>query len=185
MKFMDENGLLYFWQKVKNKLETKQDTLVSGTTIKTINGNSLLGAGDMTISQGGTQVNSDWNATSGVAQILNKPVIPTVPTNVSAFTNDAGYQKAADVSAAIAQAQIGEFQVMASKPATGAEGIVYLIGAGQPYRMWIWEGSAWIDLGDTTIDLTGYAKTSDLAAYLKTADLVAITNAEIDTILAA
>ena len=31
------------------------------------------------------QVNSDWNATSGVAQILHKP------TNVSAFTNDAGY----------------------------------------------------------------------------------------------
>lgn len=31
------------------------------------------------------QVNSDWNASSGVAQILNKP------TNVSAFNNDAGY----------------------------------------------------------------------------------------------
>ena len=25
-----------------------------------------------------TQVNSDWNANSGVAQILNKPTIPTV-----------------------------------------------------------------------------------------------------------
>ena len=37
------------------------------------------------------QVNSDWDANSGVAQILHKPTIPTVPTNVSAFTNDAGY----------------------------------------------------------------------------------------------
>lgn len=37
------------------------------------------------------QVNADWNATSGVARILNKPTIPTVPTNVSAFTNDTGY----------------------------------------------------------------------------------------------
>ena len=55
------------------------------------------------------QVNSDWNASSGVSQILNKPslatvatsgdygdltnkpTIPVVPTNVSAFTNDAGY----------------------------------------------------------------------------------------------
>lgn len=37
------------------------------------------------------QVNSDWNAVSGVAQILNKPTIPTVPTTVSSFTNDAGY----------------------------------------------------------------------------------------------
>ena len=31
------------------------------------------------------QVNADWNASSGVAQILNKP------TNVSVFANDAGY----------------------------------------------------------------------------------------------
>lgn len=37
------------------------------------------------------QVNADWDATSGVAQILHKPTIPTVPTNVSAFTNDSGY----------------------------------------------------------------------------------------------
>lgn len=37
------------------------------------------------------QVQSDWNATSGMGVILNKPAIPTVPTNVSAFTNDAGY----------------------------------------------------------------------------------------------
>lgn len=41
----------------------------------------------------GAEVNvqSDWNATSGDALILHKPTIPTVPTNVSAFTNDAGY----------------------------------------------------------------------------------------------
>lgn len=37
------------------------------------------------------QVQSDWNATTGMGVILNKPAIPTVPTNVSAFTNDAGY----------------------------------------------------------------------------------------------
>lgn len=55
------------------------------------------------------QVNSDWSASSGIAQISNKPslatvatsgsysdlsgkpTIPTVPTTVSSFTNDAGY----------------------------------------------------------------------------------------------
>ena len=31
------------------------------------------------------QVNSDWNANSGVAQILNKP---TIPTATSQLTND-------------------------------------------------------------------------------------------------
>jgi hypothetical protein len=33
------------------------------------------------------QVNSDWNAVSGVAQILNKPTIPTIPSR--SFTNNA------------------------------------------------------------------------------------------------
>lgn len=43
------------------------------------------------------QVQSDWNATSGMGVILNKPIIPTVPTNVSSFTNDAGYLTLADL----------------------------------------------------------------------------------------
>jgi len=38
-----------------------------------------------------SNVQADWNATSGLAQILNKPTIPTVPTSNTAFTNDAGY----------------------------------------------------------------------------------------------
>lgn len=39
------------------------------------------------------QVQSDWNETnsSKLSYIKNKPTIPTVPTNVSSFTNDAGY----------------------------------------------------------------------------------------------
>jgi hypothetical protein len=61
------------------------------------------------------QVNADWEATSGAGQILhkptlfsgnyndleNKPTIPTVPTNVSAFTNDANYITSADVPAQV------------------------------------------------------------------------------------
>lgn len=34
------------------------------------------------------QVNSDWNANSGVAKILNKP---TIPSNTSQLTNDSGF----------------------------------------------------------------------------------------------
>jgi hypothetical protein len=43
----------------------------------------------------GAEVNvqSDWNQTDSTADdfIKNKPTIPTVPTNISAFTNDVGY----------------------------------------------------------------------------------------------
>lgn len=55
----------------------KQDKLVSGTNIKTINGNSLLGSGDITISGSGNQLQSDWNETdtTSPAYIANKPNI--------------------------------------------------------------------------------------------------------------
>lgn len=43
-------------------------------------------------------VNADWNASSGDAQILNKP---TIPSKTSDLTNDSGYQTASDVSTAI------------------------------------------------------------------------------------
>ena len=45
------------------QLNSKQDTLVSGTNIKTINGNSLLGEGDITIQAGGT-VDTEMSDTS-------------------------------------------------------------------------------------------------------------------------
>lgn len=44
-------------------------------------------------------VNADWDATSGDAEILNKP---TIPTATSDLTNDSDFQTSTDVSTAIA-----------------------------------------------------------------------------------
>ena len=67
--------------------ENKQDKLTAGTNIS-IDANNVISA-----SGAAAQIQSDWNQTdsSSVDYIKNKPTIPTVPTNVSAFTNDAGY----------------------------------------------------------------------------------------------
>lgn len=54
------------------QLNSKQDTLVSGTNIKTINGNSLLGKGDITIQAGGT-VDTEMSDTSENA-VQNKVI---------------------------------------------------------------------------------------------------------------
>ena len=87
-------------------------------------------AGYITAAQVPAQVNADWNATSGKAQILNKPTlfsgnyndltnkptlfsgnyndltnkptIPTVPSNVSVFNNDAHYITEAQLNALLA-----------------------------------------------------------------------------------
>ena len=45
----------------------------------------------VTLEQVPAQVNADWEATAGAAEILNKPTIPIVPADVSAFNNDAEY----------------------------------------------------------------------------------------------
>ena len=76
--------------------------LKSGTDIKTINGESILGSGDLIISGGGEETDPVWTAekvnyytktevNTSLETKANKSEIPTVPTNVSAFTNDAGY----------------------------------------------------------------------------------------------
>ena len=79
-----------------------QPKLTSGTDIKTINGESILGSGDIVISGGGEETDPVWTAekvnyytktevNTSLETKANKTEIPTVPTNVSAFTNDAGY----------------------------------------------------------------------------------------------
>lgn len=49
-EFLDKDGLSYFWGKITDKLDDKQDTLTSGTNIKTVNGQSILGSGDLSVS---------------------------------------------------------------------------------------------------------------------------------------
>jgi hypothetical protein len=67
------------------------------------------------------QVNSDWNASSGVAQILNKPSLaavattgayssltglPTIPTQTSQLTNNSGFLTAPVANASLANSAI-------------------------------------------------------------------------------
>lgn len=86
---------------------TKQDTLVSGTNIKTINNESILGSGNITVG-GGTatdvQINGTSITSSNVANIITQSAynsstnkiatmsdLPTVPTKTSDLNNDSGF----------------------------------------------------------------------------------------------
>ena len=88
---------------------SKQTALVSGTNIKTINNESLLGSGNINITSGGgsatdVQINGSSIVSNDVAnlsvegnynastnKIATMSEIPTVPTTISSFTNDSGY----------------------------------------------------------------------------------------------
>lgn len=95
------------------QLNAKQDTLVSGTNIKTINGESILGNGDITI-EGGTSSSytagegidiSEENVISVDSSALN---IPTPQTGEEGTTNNYIYSDSSDTShRAVAYATIG------------------------------------------------------------------------------
>ena len=79
----------------------QQGYLTEHQPLKTINGETIVGNGNIEISSG-EETDPIWNAekvnyytktevNSSLETKANKTEIPTVPTNVSAFTNDAGY----------------------------------------------------------------------------------------------
>lgn len=120
-KYLDETGLGIVWTKVKGELGKKQDTLVSGTTIKTVNGASLLGEGNIVIEtpEGGIsdapqdgkmygRKDAAWSeiVLPDVSDMLTKTeAAGTYQPKGDYVTNDAlngkGYQTSSDVEAKI------------------------------------------------------------------------------------
>ena len=153
-KYLDENGLLYFWQKIKGTFATSGD-------IPTDNSELTNGADYQT----GQQVESAITAKGY--------------TTMSAVEGK-GYQTSEQVQSAINAALNGitgiDFQVVESLPSTGTIGTIYLVakstsGTNNIYTEWIYVNSKWEQLGDTQVDLSGYLQTSST-----------IANTEIDTI---
>lgn len=90
-KFLDNNGLLYFWQQIKNKFVAQEAGKGLSTNDYTTEEKNKLA----TIADGAeANVNADWNAVSGDAQILNKP---TIPSKTSELTNDSGFITSNDI----------------------------------------------------------------------------------------
>lgn len=81
----------------KNTLDTKQATLVSGTNIKTINNNSLLGSGNIDIQGSSVDIVTAWESTLSDTKVpsekLTKNTIDglDIPTKISDLTNDSDF----------------------------------------------------------------------------------------------
>ena len=109
---------------------------------------------------------------------------PKAPT-ATAGTNTTQIATTAFVKTAVDNAIAGvtgiSFEIVQTLPQTGATGTIYLVpnsGTGQNIYdeyIWIASSSKFEKIGTTDVDLSGYVQDSDM---------VAITNAEIDTIVA-
>lgn len=96
-KYLDQDGLLYFWQQLKTLFAGKVD-VVSGKGLST---NDFTNA-DQTKLNGiatGAQVNvlEGVNVNGTAATITNKIAAVSVPTATSQLTNDSGFITSADV----------------------------------------------------------------------------------------
>ena len=73
-----------------------QTTYATKSELPTATSDLTNDSGYITLSDVPAQVNADWNASSGVSEILHKPSIPTATSDL---TNDSGYITAADIPA--------------------------------------------------------------------------------------
>lgn len=177
-KFLDMAGVTYLWSKIKGSYVSKEAGKdLSSNDYTTSEKNKLSGI-DI-----GANVNviESVKVNGAVVAPVSKAVSITVPTKVSQLTNDSGLQTAAQVTAAINTAIGGitgiSFSVVSSLPATGSNGVIYLVSNGgvgsNIYDEYIYINSKFEKLGTKELDLTG---------FLRTSDVVEITTAELDVI---
>lgn len=242
-KFLDKTALTYFWGRLKtyfvhqetgkglstndltNELKSSYDDAVTkanalttagaeANTINTIKVNGVAStpdsskAVDITVptkvsaltNDSGYQTESQVSSSIATAIKINtikvngvastpdssKAVNITVPTKVSALTNDSKYQTESQVSSSIATA-LGKitgisFSIVESLPQTGENGVIYLIADTHSDSNDSYDEYAWISsinkfekIGNTDVDLSGYIRDDEIAP---------ITTSEIDTMIA-
>lgn len=136
--------------KVSQLESGKQDNLVSGSNIKTINGESVLGSGNLAIQAG------DTDAVKYVAQTLTDAQKAQARANIDA--------------ASLEDIQDMDFVTATTLPTASAStmGHIYLIGpdTNNNYDRYFTQESSgsysWVSLGSTEIDLSTYATQEEL-----------------------
>lgn len=195
IEYISKAGALYIVTKMKELLSKKVDA-VDGKTLTTndfttAEKNKLEG-----IATGATKVIVDASLSSSTNAIQNKAVntalggkaplssptftgTPKAPTALEG-NNTTQIATTAFVTNAVGKAISGvtgiKFEKVESLPASGKDGVIYLVPNSSSiskniYDEYIWTGSAFEKIGTTEQDLSG---------YLKSSDLVEVSNGEID-----
>lgn len=174
-EYLDKAGATLLVQKTKAELAKKVDAVggkvLSTNDYTTAEKNKLAGIAS------GAQVNAITTVkVNGTALTpdASKAVDITTPTKTSQLTNDSGFRNESQVKALINSAIDNitsiRYEKVTSLPATGSNGVIYLIahshGTQDIYDEYIWlaESKTFEKIGNTDIDLSGYVKTTDLTA---------------------
>ena len=189
IEYLDKSGLTLLISKIKTALIGKVD-VENGKGLST---NDYTSAEKQKLSgiASGAQVNVIESVKVNGTKLTpsSKAVDISVPTKTSQLTNDSGYQSATNVESIITakgyqtQSQVQslinsavgnitsiKYQKVTSLPATGSNGVIYLVahshGTQDIYDEYIWlsETKTYEKIGNTDIDLSAYVKSSELTA---------------------
>lgn len=208
MAFLDENGVLYLWNKIKanfagkgeippiDEATTSKSGLMSKEDKAKLDG--IADSADVSLVQevkvNGTALTPDSNkavditvptTVASLSDASNYALASSIPTNVSDLTNDAGYQTASDVATAISTST-SDFQTQAQVEAAINSAIagVYKYKGSVANRAALpasgQESGDVYNLEDTGMNVAwNGTEWDDLGMSLT---ITAITNQEIDTI---
>ena len=189
IEYLDKSGLTLLISKIKAALGGKVD-VVSGKGLST---NDYTNAEKSKLSDiaSGAQVNviESVKVNGTKVEPSLKTVDISVPTKVSQLTNDSEFQTSTQVNSIVTgkgyqtQLQVQSlinsavgnitsirYEKVTSLPATGSNGVIYLIahshGTQDIYDEYIWlsETKTYEKIGNTDIDLSAYVKKSELTA---------------------
>ncbi|MDU3456588.1 MAG: hypothetical protein E7F47_01635 [Peptoniphilus harei] len=115
-----------------------------------------------------------------LVNVSNKEVDITVPTKYSELVNDKDLVSTTQVKKLISEARHMKKEIVSTKPSTGEENVIYLVGpkgsGNNIYEEWLYVNNSWEKIGDTDTKV-------DLSGYLKTSDIQAITTEEINQVM--
>ena len=193
-KYLDNNGVLYLWQKLKNYFVAKETGKGLSSNDFT---NALATKLDGIATGAEVNVQADWNETNSLsdAYIANKPTIPTTASDVSAIpTTDKGaangvcpLNSSSKIDSAYLPSYVDDMiEAYAVSGATELSSTWLAEGSTSGTVITPETGKLYVLMNDTT----NYAVDDQFrwtgSAYHKMNDggVSAITNGEIDTILA-
>jgi len=212
-KFLDDNGLVYLWSKIKAKitasLPTKTSELTNdsgfitsadipegaaaSTTTPKMDGTAAVGT-EKAFARGDHRHPSDTSKQDTISDLAT--IRSGAEAGATAYQKPANGIPAADLASAV-QTSLGKadsalqpgditgisFEVVNALPATGVSGVIYLKAIGGASNPDAYEEYVWL-ASQNKFEKLGDTNI-DLSGYMLKTDITTISNSEIDTITAA
>ena len=192
-KYLDSNGLLYVWKKLKDSFAKKEELeTVKGLIPKNVA--DLLDSGDY------AKVSSIPKRLDSFLDVVDYAKKAEVPHNVDELNGIQDYAKVNSIPRRVSELEdfsdyvrkveltnevktiIGnkgalEFSVVSTLPESGEKATIYLLsndkGENDAYDEYIYVNGKFEKIGTTSVDLSGYLKANEISP---------VTNEEIDSL---